>query len=94
MSRTGNLKLPALNAAEELGVGFFAGIASRAVSSPLSMVTVRLQSSDDEDESDNKDELERGPEEEGPKSKKTVGRVVDDIYSEDGVSGFWTGVWN
>ncbi|KAH9915881.1 mitochondrial carrier domain-containing protein [Fomitopsis serialis] len=73
----------------ELAVGWIAGIASRVVSTPLSVLTVRLQSSaDDEDDS-----------EEQPadsKEKKRAGRlslcdVARGIYAEQGVSGFWAG---
>jgi len=90
-SRTGNAKLPVLNVAEELAVGFFAGVASRAVSSPLNMVTVRLQSTSDEFDSEDEGELEKGSSEDKPESKKTVRTVVKDIYDHYGVLGFWTG---
>jgi len=85
----GSSKTPVLHAAEELAVGFFAGIASRLVSSPLSMVTVRLQSSEEE-ENDAEDD-ESGTSSKGKKGKKTVTSVVRDIYDKDGLLGFWTG---
>lgn len=76
----------------ELAVGFIAGVTSRAVSTPLSVLTVRLQSilsndSDDEEEAstiitlDNKREYRR----------PGLYNVACDVYAEHGLSGFWAG---
>ena len=76
----------------ELAVGFVAGVASRAISTPLSVLTVRLQSSssgdsDDEDEEsklfDNNVTIER--------QHPGLMEVARDIYKEQGLSGFWAG---
>ncbi|KAH9833506.1 mitochondrial carrier [Rhodofomes roseus] len=74
----------------ELAVGFVAGVASRAVSTPLSVLTVRLQSSSD----DSEDEDEEPVTVDG--SEKRTGRlglheVARGIYSEQGLAGFWAG---
>jgi adenine nucleotide transporter 17 len=53
------------------------------------MVTVRLQSGDEE-ESDAEDD-ENGTSSTDKKEKKTVTSVVRDIYDKDGLLGFWTG---
>jgi adenine nucleotide transporter 17 len=67
---------------EELLLGFIAGVASRAVSTPLNIVTLRLQTErQDEDDSDD----------EGPTSVGMMG-VIKDIYNEQGLAGFWRGM--
>lgn len=76
----------------ELAVGFIAGVASRAVSTPLSVLTVRLQGTSC-DESD--DEEEGNPSNTSKKTKGYRSRglhdVARDIYAEQGLSGFWAG---
>ncbi|KAF7294017.1 hypothetical protein MKEN_01447800 [Mycena kentingensis (nom. inval.)] len=62
--------------AEEVLLGFVAGVASRAVSTPLNIITTRMQVEDGEDE----DEEERD-----------VAAVVNKIYRQQGVTGFWRG---
>jgi len=65
---------------EEILLGFIAGVASRAVSTPLNIVTVKLQI---EQESE-------GDEDMGEKAESVPG-VVKKIYREDGIWGFWRG---
>ena len=78
----------------ELAVGFIAGVASRAVSTPLSVLTVRLQSSSNDD-SDDDDEEVRKPAKKTDiateKERPGLSDVARDIYSEQGLSGFWAG---
>ena len=80
----------------ELAVGFIAGVASRAVSTPLSVLTVRLQSSsnDDGEDSDDDEEVQK-PMNSGSRTTKQrrpgLRDVAWDIYSEQGLSGFWAG---
>ncbi|PBK73965.1 mitochondrial carrier [Armillaria solidipes] len=66
---------------QELFLGFIAGVASRAVSMPLNLITLRLQAERDADDEENSDE------------DQAVGlsSVVKLIYSEHGLSGFWRG---
>ncbi|KZS87741.1 mitochondrial carrier [Sistotremastrum niveocremeum HHB9708] len=78
-------RLSSLSVPEELAVGFFAGAGSRAVSSPLSLITVRLQSEKEKDaevsESSGKGEV----------TEATVIGVARAIYTEQGLTGFWKG---
>lgn len=67
---------------EELLLGFLAGVASRAISTPLNIVTLQLQAESDNDEDDG-DALEE--------SSSGVGAVVKRIYKERGLVGFWRG---
>ncbi|KAJ7647833.1 mitochondrial carrier domain-containing protein [Roridomyces roridus] len=62
---------------EEILLGFIAGVASRAVSTPLNIVTLRLQI---DRSSEDKAEQERG-----------FTAVIKKIYSEEGPWGFWRG---
>lgn len=74
------ISLPVL---QELFLGFIAGVASRAVSMPLNLVTLRLQAERDADDEENSDK------------DQAVGlsSVVKLIYSEHGLSGFWRGTY-
>lgn len=65
----------ALTGPQELGIGYLAGVLSRLITTPLSVITVRLQVA-----SDSEDEGETG-----------VLDIVRDIYSTDGLPGFWKG---
>jgi hypothetical protein len=71
---------------QELVLGFIAGVASRAVSSPLNIVTLRLQTerSNEEDEDDS-DLVSESTQSTG------VTDVVKLIYKEEGLAGFWRG---
>lgn len=77
----------------ELAVGFIAGVASRAISTPLGVLTVRLQSGeDDSDETGN--ESEAGDADEQSKAKRMrdgIMTVIRSIYAEQGIRGFWAG---
>lgn len=64
---------------EELGVGFVAGIISRAVTAPLSLITVRLQAARDEASYQTEE-----PEE-------SIISICKRIYRENGLVGFWRG---
>jgi adenine nucleotide transporter 17 len=84
-SSLAKLKIPTLSVAEELGLGFAAGLASKLISTPLSVVTVRLQT---EREDAEEDEISYDEE------MQKVGGVKDvigRIYEEDGLVGFWRG---
>ncbi|KIM82454.1 hypothetical protein PILCRDRAFT_820297 [Piloderma croceum F 1598] len=83
--RRSKSKVPTLSVAEELGLGFAAGLASKLISTPLSVVTVRLQT---EREDAEEDEISYN------KEMQKVGGVKDvigRIYEEDGLVGFWRG---
>ncbi|KAJ8516923.1 hypothetical protein ONZ45_g5817 [Pleurotus djamor] len=82
---------------EELILGFVAGVASRAVSTPLNIVTLRLQTERKSDE----EEAERGKEDDSDSDSEDEGQddssddgikaVFASIYREDGIAGFWRG---
>ncbi|TFY80903.1 hypothetical protein EWM64_g3113 [Hericium alpestre] len=81
----------------ELALGFVAGVASRVVSMPLSIVTVRLQmereGSDDELETV-EEKFEQGKGGEVPpngKQERGIFAVIQSIYREQGLKGFWRG---
>ncbi|KAI8978213.1 mitochondrial carrier domain-containing protein [Trametes punicea] len=86
-----------LSVPTELAIGYVAGVASRAVSTPLSVVTVRLQTgSSDEAESDddNGDErraLTRESVRQPTKESPRFSDIIRHIYYEQGLSGFWAG---
>lgn len=71
-----------LSVPQELGLGFISGIISRLVTTPLSVITVRLQVENEKDE--------EGDEEKGGGIIKTF----HDIYEEHGIGGFWKGMWS
>jgi len=84
-------KIPILSVPAELGLGFAAGLASKLISTPLSVVTVKLQTErEDAEEKEvvgNRDEFSDG-------EMRKVGGVKDligQIYEEDGLVGFWRG---
>lgn len=81
-SAKGPAKLAILSVIEELGIGFIAGVASRAVSTPLSVITVRLQTeTEDEDEEDTQDSKPKG-----------IASMIKDIHEDQGLAGFWGGM--
>lgn len=70
---------------QELALGFIAGVASRAISTPLNIVTLRLQTeSDQADYDDDEDTVEKS-------EPITIISVVKRIYGEQGIAGFWRG---
>jgi adenine nucleotide transporter 17 len=74
-------------------LGFIAGIASRAISTPLAVVTVRLQTAGSESDDDEPlASSSKGKSPERPKQTANPLSVVRDIYSSDGLSGFWKGL--
>ncbi|PPR00077.1 hypothetical protein CVT24_008979 [Panaeolus cyanescens] len=70
---------------EELILGFIAGVASRAVSTPLNIVTLKLQTErGEQEEKETGDDLD---------DTKLLGitDVIKGIYKEQGIGGFWKG---
>ncbi|KAI0343472.1 mitochondrial carrier [Trametopsis cervina] len=82
-----------LSAPEELGIGFIAGVASRAISQPLSVITVRLQTQTEGEDDEGELNAEKGGPEE-PEIRGEPNGVIDTvrrIYEEQGLEGFWGG---
>ncbi|KAI0764362.1 mitochondrial carrier domain-containing protein [Trametes elegans] len=83
-----------LSVTTELAVGFVSGVASRAVSTPLSVVTVRMQTANEDTDDENIDD-ERSDTEKKAKprieSSPSASEVIRKIYAEHGLSGFWAG---
>ena len=73
-------RAPTLSMAHELLFGYLAGVASKMIASPLSVVTVRLQ-------------IAREKDDEGlPGSTvKDVAATVQSVYEDEGWKGFWKG---
>ena len=73
-------RVPTLSMVQELLLGYFAGVTSKMIASPLSVVTVRLQTARENDD------------EELPGSTvKDVAATVQSIYEDEGWKGFWKG---
>lgn len=69
-----------LSAPQELGIGFLAGVLSRLVTTPLSVITVRLQVTNEND-----DDIDSAQPDAG------IISTMREIHSEDGIAGFWKG---
>jgi solute carrier family 25 (peroxisomal adenine nucleotide transporter), member 17 len=82
-----------LSVAEELGIGFIAGVASRAISTPLSVITVRLQTETEGQDNSGEMDPEAGDEADATKRGEPRGvlNTIQRIYSEQGLTGFWGG---
>lgn len=81
---------------EELIIGCIAGIISRAVTTPLSAITVRKQTaaksrSKDEEEDKNLATVEDEEHEDSEYSADSSTAIAKDIYQTYGISGFWRG---
>ncbi|KAJ3737699.1 mitochondrial carrier domain-containing protein [Lentinula guzmanii] len=76
--------LPSIKLAvwQDLALGFLSGVASRVVSMPLSIITLRLQIGRHDSEGHNSKR-------EG--HHNAVVQAVKEIYEEEGLSGFWRG---
>ncbi|KAK0459212.1 mitochondrial carrier domain-containing protein [Desarmillaria tabescens] len=75
------ISLPML---QELFLGFIAGVASRAVSMPLNLITLRLQAERDADDDDDDGDTDEAQD-------VGLSSVIKFIYSEHGLFGFWRG---
>lgn len=86
-----------LAAVENLVVGALAGILSRGVTTPLSTITVRKQTSaksktrHDEDLERKAEAAEDESEEESDYNQDSSMSIARDIYQEHGLAGFWRG---
>ncbi|KAI0753457.1 mitochondrial carrier domain-containing protein [Daedaleopsis nitida] len=84
---TSSTKPVLLGASMELAVGFVAGVASRAVSTPLNVITVHLQTSNagEDDTKEDPPTTDRKP------RTPTFTDAMRTIYAESGLFGFWAG---
>lgn len=82
-----------LSVTEELGIGFLAGVASRAISTPLSVITVRLQTETEGEDEEGEMNADNGSPEEAERRREPKGLLstVKRIYEEQGLLGFWGG---
>jgi adenine nucleotide transporter 17 len=78
-----------LSIPEELLIGLVSGIGSKVISTPLSVVTVHLQTDQHDDDVDLEKQASATSNLEDNQSN--FGRVVKRIYSESGLAGFWRG---
>ncbi|KAE9404742.1 mitochondrial carrier [Gymnopus androsaceus JB14] len=77
-----------LAAWQELILGFLSGVTSRAVSMPLSIITLRLQTERQNRDDESSSEDSEAEEENGSNG---LAQVVKKIYEEQGLGGFWRG---
>jgi len=75
----GKSKAAMLSVSQELAIGYLSGIASRSITTPLNLITVRLQTARVSDDSSA----------EGGASRFTG--VCRQIFREEGLPGFWKG---
>lgn len=80
-----------LSAPEELGIGFLAGVASRAISTPLSVITVRLQTETEGEDEEGELDAEKSEEVQIERRPRGVIPTVKRIYEEEGLKEFWSG---
>jgi hypothetical protein len=79
---------------KELGIGFVAGVASKLISTPLRVVTTRLQTERDDKEAN--EDMDGDAFEDTVEEMRTTGGVrgvVERIYADEGLAGFWRGVY-
>lgn len=92
VSGKGKIAPVLLSVSEELGIGFLAGVASRAVSTPLSVITVRLQTESEDEETEEEAQVKDNVGNDiGERKERGVGAAVQRVYAEDGLKGFWSG---
>ncbi|KAF9222475.1 mitochondrial carrier [Gyrodon lividus] len=88
----GKSKTAMLSVPQELAIGYLSGILSRAVTTPLNLVTVRMQT--EREDGDNAADVDVGNK---PRERLHTPRslsfqaVCKQIYDEDGLHGFWKG---
>ena len=86
-----------LDVPTELALGFVAGVASRAISTPLNVITVRLQTATEEEKAEGSEDIEQsGHEKSTPNPDHDApppgfSEVVRRMYREEGFLGFWAG---
>ncbi|KAJ4471543.1 mitochondrial carrier [Lentinula aciculospora] len=84
-SKTSSKTIPSIKLAvwQDLALGFLSGVASRAISMPLSVITLLLQTGQHDSEESNDTPREGNGD--------AVVQAVKRIYREQGLSGFWRG---
>ncbi|KAI0785838.1 mitochondrial carrier [Abortiporus biennis] len=93
LPKHGSRKSVLLSVPEELAIGFISGVASRAISTPLSVITVRLQTATEGEDAEGELDADEGDKEvvQRRKSSSTPSAIVKSIYQEQGLHGFWRG---
>lgn len=77
---------------EELMIGFLSGVVSKGITTPLSVITVQLQSEEEQDNTGALHQEKHGQSEDVPTSRTSLARVVRRVYSDGGLSGFFKGM--
>ncbi|KAF7979009.1 hypothetical protein HWV62_43973 [Athelia sp. TMB] len=85
LRRRGAKKAAALGVLEELGLGYVAGLASRLVSTPLSVITVTVQTEREDQEAEEASTPFK------PAADSGLHGVIARIQAESGILGFWRG---
>lgn len=93
-------KPPVLSAVEELAIGCLAGVVAKGAVSPLSMITVRAQTSSEprqevvggkEGDKRTVEDSDSDDDEGGYGRAPSALALAKEIYEEQGIAGFWSG---
>ncbi|KPV78430.1 uncharacterized protein RHOBADRAFT_40977 [Rhodotorula graminis WP1] len=99
-SKGKSAKPPVLSAVEELAIGCLAGVVAKGAVSPLSMITVRAQTSSERrqdvvggKEGDKRpvEDSDSDDDEGGFGKAPSALALAKEIYNESGIAGFWSG---
>ena len=81
-----------LSVPEELLIGFLSGVVSKGLTTPLSVITVQLQSEEDEDHAEGVHPEKEVQNDHFLPSDNAIVRVIRQVYSEAGLQGFFKGM--
>ncbi|KIM29719.1 hypothetical protein M408DRAFT_106520 [Serendipita vermifera MAFF 305830] len=81
-----------LSIPEELLIGFLSGVVSKGLTTPLSVITVQLQSEADEDTDEINAQKQGHVGDQVRMPGSNIRRVIHQIYSDAGIGGFFKGM--